>query len=103
MAASTLVGRESPCSRRKGRCPSPLCVQRGPAVKYKDLEQMVTTRLSYSELPVRVRLDTMRYSQDHSLIPVTVFLKDRDLHFASEKDVQGRLVARVSIFAVALA
>ena len=73
-------------------------LQRGPAVKYKDLEQMVATRLSYSELPVRVRLDTMRYSQDHSLIPVTVFLQDRDLHFASEKDAQDTLVARVSIY-----
>ena len=49
-------------------------LHRGPAVKYKDLEQMVTTRLSYSQLPFRVRVDKMRYSEDYSLVPVTVFL-----------------------------
>ena len=73
-------------------------LHRGPAVKYKDLEQMVTTHLSYSQLPVRVRLDVMRYSESHSLVPVTVFLKDKDLHFASEKDGQDRLIARVGIY-----
>ena len=73
-------------------------LQRGPAVKYKDLEQMVTTRLSYSQLPVRVRLDVIRYSETHSLIPVTVFLQDRDLHFASVKDIPDQLVARVGIY-----
>ena len=73
-------------------------LQRGPAVKYKDLEQMVTTRMNYSQLPVRVRVDRMRYSEDHSLVPVTVFLKDKDLHFAPEKDVLDRLVARVGIY-----
>ena len=73
-------------------------LQRGPAVKYKDLEQIVTTRLSYSELPVRVRVDVMRYSQDRSLVPVTVFLEDKDLHFAPEKEAQDRLAARVGIY-----
>ena len=73
-------------------------LHRGPAVKYKELELMVTTRLSYSQLPVRVRLDVMRYSESHSLVPVTVFLEDKDLHFASEKDGQDRLVARVGIY-----
>ena len=73
-------------------------LQRGPAVKYKDLEQMVTTRLSYSQLPVRVRVDNMRYSEDHSLVPVTVFLQDKDLHFAREKDAQDRLVAVIGIY-----
>ena len=73
-------------------------LQRGPAVKYKDLEQMVTTRLSYSQLPLRVRVDSMRYSESHSLVPVTVFLEDKDLHFASEKVGEDRLVARVGIY-----
>ena len=73
-------------------------LQKGPAVKYKDLEQMVTTRMNYSQLPVRVRVDKMRYSEDHSLVPVTVFLEDKDLYFASEKDAQDSLVARVGIY-----
>ena len=73
-------------------------LHRGPAVKYKDLEQMVTTRLSYSQLPFRVRVDKMRYSEDRSLVPVTVFLKDKDLHFAPEKDAEDTLVARVGIY-----
>ena len=73
-------------------------LQKGPAVKYKDLELMVITRLSYSQLPVRVRVDSMRYSEDHSLVPVTVFLEDKDLHFVSEKKAQDRLIARVGIY-----
>ena len=73
-------------------------LQRGPAVKYKDLEQLVTTRLSYSQLPVRVRVDVMRYSETHSLVPVTIFLDDRDLSFVLEKEVPHRLIARVGVF-----
>ncbi len=73
-------------------------LQKGPAVKYKDLEQMVTTRLSYSELPLRVRVDVMRYSQSHSLVPVTIFLQDKDLHFASEKEAADQLTATVGIY-----
>ncbi len=59
---------------------------------------MVTTRLNYSQLPVRVRVDKMRYSEDHSLVPVTVFLEDKDLHFAPEEDAPDRLLARVGIY-----
>ncbi len=73
-------------------------LQKGPAVKYKDLEQMVSARISYDQLPVRVQVDVMRYSESHSLVPVTIFLKDKELQFGLKEGSENTLAASLAIF-----
>jgi GWxTD domain-containing protein len=52
-----------------------------PQIKYKDLEAVVTTRLSYNVLPFSFRTDFVRVTEDTVLTPVTIALKNKDLSF----------------------
>ncbi|MFB3923877.1 MAG: GWxTD domain-containing protein [Terriglobia bacterium] len=58
-----------------------------PAVKFKDLKAVVTSRLSAQLLPFDVRTDYIRVTEDSVLTPVTVQVSNRDLQFENKEGV----------------
>jgi len=58
-----------------------------PAVKFKDLQAVVTSRLSAQLLPFDVRTDFIRVTEETVLTPVTVQVANRDLEFQNKDGV----------------
>ncbi|MFZ0430637.1 MAG: GWxTD domain-containing protein [Acidobacteriota bacterium] len=56
-------------------------LSKSPAVKYKDLEKLVTARISYEQLPVQVQSTVLRMTEDHCVVPITLFVPNKDLSF----------------------
>jgi GWxTD domain-containing protein len=67
-------------------------VQKPPPVKFKDLESLVNTRISFNLLPFEVRLDYLRVTETTTLVPVTISLKNRDMTFQMEDDLHRSVV-----------
>jgi hypothetical protein len=65
-----------------------------PEIKFKDLESIVTTKLSFNLLPFDTRLDFIRVTEESVLTPITVELKFKDLAF-QEQDGIYRAMANV--------
>ncbi len=63
-----------------------------PAVKFKDLEEVVTHKLSYNLLPFDVITDFVKVTSDTALVPITVQVKNRDLTFTEKQGVQTAVV-----------
>jgi GWxTD domain-containing protein len=71
-----------------------------PEVKFKDLEAVVTSRLSPDLLPFKVRTDYIKVTNDAVLTPITVQLENRDIEFQNKDgvmhavlDVYGRITS----------
>jgi GWxTD domain-containing protein len=60
-------------------------VFRPPAIKFKDLEAIVTTKLSFNTLPFDWRTDFVRVNEDTVLTPITVILENKDLAFQQKE------------------
>ena len=58
-----------------------------PAVKFKDLQAVVTSRLSAQLLPFDVRTDYIRVTEESVLTPVTIQVANRDLQFDNKDGV----------------
>jgi GWxTD domain-containing protein len=75
-----------------------------PSVKFKDLEAIVTSRLSYNVLPFDYRADVYRMTEQSSQVPITVQVAYRHLTFKEETSnagnkvmhATGRIEARIS-------
>jgi len=52
-----------------------------PEVKYKDLEAVITTKLSFNVLPFNYRTDFVRVTEDTVLTPITLAVRLKDLAF----------------------
>lgn len=63
-------------------------LQAPPAVKYKDLEEIVNTKIITNLMPFDVRTDFVKVTGDTVLVPITVQLKYRDITFANKDGVQ---------------
>jgi GWxTD domain-containing protein len=63
-----------------------------PAIKFKDLEAMVNTHITYNLLPMRVRSDFMRMTESTVLTNVTVQLDNKDLQFQNKEGVSKAMV-----------
>jgi GWxTD domain-containing protein len=66
-----------------------------PTVKYKDLEEVISTNIRYNSLPMRVRIDYVRVTDSTVLTPITIYFEKRDLQYKT-KDNYAR--ATVNIF-----
>jgi GWxTD domain-containing protein len=60
-----------------------------PEIKYKDLEAVITTKLSYNVLPFNWRTDFIRVTEDAVLTPVTVLLRNKDLSWQEQDGVHS--------------
>mgnify|MGYP005810144659 CR=1 FL=1 len=63
-------------------------LNRPPAIKFKDLEEVVTHRITVNLLPFDVRTDFVRVTGDTVLVPVTVQVKNRDITFVNKDGVE---------------
>jgi GWxTD domain-containing protein len=70
-------------------------LQKPPAVKFKDLEAAVNSRISYNILPMKVRADFFPLTEASVLTFVTLQFDNKDLQFHAKDGVQ---VASVNIF-----
>jgi len=59
-------------------------VQRPPQIKFADLKGVVTTRITYSQLPYAMRTDFIRLSPTRVLVPITIELDNKNLEFKKE-------------------
>src|SRR5450432_2698376 len=71
-------------------------LQRPPAVKFKDLEAAVNSRISYNILPMKVREDFFPLTEATVLAFITLQFDNKDLQFHNKDGVQK---ASVNIFA----
>ncbi len=63
-------------------------LQAPPAVKYKDLEEIVNTKIITNLMPFDVRTDFVKVTGDTVLVPITIQLKYRDITFVNKDGVQ---------------
>jgi GWxTD domain-containing protein len=67
-------------------------VFRPPDIKFKDLETIVTTRLSYNLLPFDFRTDFVRVTEESVLTPVTILIQNKDLAFQETEGIHRATV-----------
>jgi GWxTD domain-containing protein len=63
-------------------------LQAAPAVKFKDLEEVVSHKISVNLMPFDVRADFVKVTSDTVLVPVTIQIKNRDITFQSKDGVE---------------
>jgi len=63
-------------------------LQGAPPVKFKDLEEVVSHKVSYNLMPFDVRADFVRVTSDTVLVPITIQMKNRDITFVEKDGVQ---------------
>ena len=63
-------------------------LQKPPAVKFKDLEEVVSHKISVNLMPFDVRTDFVRVTSDTVLVPITIQIKNRDITFVNKDGVQ---------------
>jgi GWxTD domain-containing protein len=74
-------------------------LQKPPVIKFKDLEAVVNTRITFNILPMKVRADFIRVTNSSVLTNLTLQLENKDLQFQAKDGVQKAVVniyARVS-------
>lgn len=67
-------------------------LQKAPPVKFKDLEEVVSSKIRYNVMPFEVRADFVKVTDDTVLVPITVQVKNRDMTFASKDGVARGIV-----------
>src|SRR5215475_1056082 len=60
-----------------------------PEIKYKDLEAVITTKLSYNVLPFSWRADFVRVTEETVLTPITLQLSNKDLAWQEQDGVHS--------------
>ena len=70
-------------------------VQKAPPVKFKDLEELVRTRISFNLLPFDVRSDYIRVTDSSVLVPITIGVQKKDLTFEMDDGIH---IATVNVF-----
>jgi GWxTD domain-containing protein len=63
-------------------------LNRPPAVKFKDLEEVVTTKVRYNLLPFDVRADFVRVTSDTVLVPVMVQIRKKNVTYINKDGVE---------------
>ncbi len=70
-------------------------LQKPPAVKFKDLEDAVTSKITFNILPMKVRADFFPLTEASVLTYVTLQFENKDMQFQAKEGVQK---AAVNIF-----
>jgi len=65
---------------------------RPPSIKFKDLETVVNTKLSYNLLPFDFRTDFIKVTEDTVMTPITIQMQNKDLTFQDKEGVQRAVV-----------
>jgi GWxTD domain-containing protein len=67
-------------------------LQAPPPVKFKDLEEVVTSKIRYNLMPFDVRVDFVKVTGDTILVPITIQMKNRDVTFSTKDGVARGVV-----------
>jgi GWxTD domain-containing protein len=67
-------------------------IQKPPAVKFKDLEAAVSTRITFNLLPMKVQADFIKVTNTSVLTNVTMQFENKDLQFQMKDTVQKAVV-----------
>ena len=70
-------------------------LQKPPAVKFKDLEEAVTSKITFNILPMKVRADFFPLTEASVLTYVTLQFENKDMQFQAKDGVQK---ASINIF-----
>jgi GWxTD domain-containing protein len=65
-----------------------------PEIKFKDLEAVVTTNISYNILPFNMRMDFVRVTEETVLTPISLQIAYKDLAFKQDEGIH-KAVAHV--------
>jgi GWxTD domain-containing protein len=74
-------------------------VQQAPPVKFKDLEEVVSSRIVRNQITFEYRTDFMRITSDTILVPITVQIQNKQMTFRNRDGVHSaslNLFARIS-------
>ena len=74
-------------------------VQQAPPVKFKDLEEVVSSRIVRNQINFEYRTDFMRITSDTILVPITVQIQNKQMTFRNRDGVHSaslNLFARIS-------
>jgi GWxTD domain-containing protein len=63
-------------------------LNKAPAVKFKDLEEVVRHKISVNLMPFDVRADFVKVTSDTVLVPVTVQIRNRDVTFQNKDGIE---------------
>ena len=63
-------------------------LQAPPPIKFKDLEEVVNTKVILNPMPFDVRTDFIKVTDDTVLVPITIQMKNRDITFVNKDGVQ---------------
>jgi GWxTD domain-containing protein len=69
-------------------------LQKPPTVKFKDLEAMVNSKITYNLLPMRVRVDFVRMTNSTILTNIAVQFDRKDLQF-QQKDTVAKAIVNI--------
>jgi GWxTD domain-containing protein len=67
-------------------------LQKPPQVKFKDLEAVVDSRITFNLLPIKVRADYIRMTESTVLAGITIQLENKDLQFQQKEGVGKAMV-----------
>jgi len=67
-------------------------LNKAPAIKFKDLEEVVSHKLSYNLLPFNVITDFVKVTSGTVLVPITIQVKNKDLTFVEKQGVQTAVI-----------
>ncbi len=59
-----------------------------PAIKFKDLEEVVSHKINVNLMPFDVRADFVKVTSDTVLVPITVQIKNKDITFQNKEGVE---------------
>jgi GWxTD domain-containing protein len=82
----------SPNSKQFDRLAQYAAIFKPPEVKFKDLETVVNTKLSYNLLPFDYRVDFLKITDTTVLTPITIQLQHKDLTFQNKEGIQRAVV-----------
>jgi GWxTD domain-containing protein len=63
-------------------------LQAAPQVKFKDLEEIVSHKISVNLMPFDVRADFVKVTSDTVLVPITIQIRNRDVTFQNKDGVE---------------
>ncbi len=63
-------------------------LNRPPAVKFKDLEEVVTSKVRYNLLPFDVRADFVRVTSDTVLVPIMLQVKKKNVTYVNKDGIE---------------
>src|SRR5262249_19760675 len=67
-------------------------LQRPPAIKFKDLEAFITSKVTFNVLPMRVQVDYFPVTDASVLTNFTIQFSNKDLEFKNAEGVQKAAV-----------